>query len=198
MENKKKEAIESILPLLHTTRAKLTGKQSVRATFKLSEKTICAISIVSSQLGIKQKSLFDHMFEDTLSLLTIEQEIENSPAQRMNAVQKTYVISKRTLHSLENISKKLNTPRDKLIECLVEKLTPIIKREKEKHQIRKEVLGDMKEHFLKGLNILEDAGSSLGEDDPVFERLRSVMAAYDNAVKTIDHFVKKGDVIEDF
>ena len=39
----------------------LRGRQSVRATFRLSEDCIDAISILSAQLGIKQKSVFDHL-----------------------------------------------------------------------------------------------------------------------------------------
>ena len=42
----------------------LRGKQSIRATFKLSEKSIEIISVVASRLGIKQKSLFDHLIDD--------------------------------------------------------------------------------------------------------------------------------------
>jgi hypothetical protein len=39
----------------------LSGRQSVHATFRLSESCINAISILSAQLGIKQKSVFDHL-----------------------------------------------------------------------------------------------------------------------------------------
>ena len=42
------------------TTLELRGRQSVRATFRLSEACIDAISILSAQLGIKQKSIFDH------------------------------------------------------------------------------------------------------------------------------------------
>ena len=37
----------------------LRGRQSVRATFRLSEACIDAISIVATHLGIKQKSIFE-------------------------------------------------------------------------------------------------------------------------------------------
>ena len=46
----------------------LKGRQSVRATFRLSERAIDAISIVAVHLGIKQKSLFDHLMEDISSM----------------------------------------------------------------------------------------------------------------------------------
>jgi hypothetical protein len=42
----------------------LRGRQSVWATFRLSEDCIDAISILAVQLGIKQKSVFDHLMED--------------------------------------------------------------------------------------------------------------------------------------
>ena len=56
--------------------ADLRGKQSVRATFKLSEKAISAISVLSEQLGIKQKSLFDHLMQDMEALNLIAEEVQ--------------------------------------------------------------------------------------------------------------------------
>lgn len=49
----------------------LRGKQSVRATFKLSQKAIDAIGLVAIHMGIKQKSLFDHIIEDMDALDTL-------------------------------------------------------------------------------------------------------------------------------
>ena len=46
----------------------LRGKQSVRATFKLSPRAISAISVMALHLGIKQKSLFDHLMDDEAAL----------------------------------------------------------------------------------------------------------------------------------
>ncbi len=54
--------------LMFITSSGLRGRQSVRATFKLSSGCIEAISIVAAQLGIKQKSLFDHLAQDSDSL----------------------------------------------------------------------------------------------------------------------------------
>ena len=44
-----------------TSAMDLRGRQSVRATFKLSEDCINAIRTLSAQLGIKQKSVFDEI-----------------------------------------------------------------------------------------------------------------------------------------
>ena len=66
---------EDIIP--RTSSADLRGKQSVRATFKLSARAIEAMSIVAVHLGIKQKSLFDHLIEDMQSLKLIAREVES-------------------------------------------------------------------------------------------------------------------------
>lgn len=62
-----------------TTGSELRGRQSIRATFKLTAGCIDAISIVAKHLGIKQKSLFDHLAEDTqvLKKLLREQVMPN-------------------------------------------------------------------------------------------------------------------------
>jgi hypothetical protein len=46
----------------------LLGKKSVKATFRLRSEVISILSILSTQLGIKQKSLFDYMMEDENAL----------------------------------------------------------------------------------------------------------------------------------
>src|SRR5210317_303512 len=78
----------------------LRGRQSVRATFKLTEGCIDAISIVAAHLGIKQKSLFDHLVEDTSSLSSIAREIKDVKLAKQARIQKTFVISRRSLSSL--------------------------------------------------------------------------------------------------
>ena len=60
-----------------TSPADLRGRQSVRATFRLSTKAIDALSVVAVQLGIKQKSLFDHLIEDLTVLEKIAHHLRN-------------------------------------------------------------------------------------------------------------------------
>ena len=61
MKQDEKKGITNDASLPRTFTSDLRGRQSVRATFKLSEGCIEAISIVAAHLGIKQKSLFDHL-----------------------------------------------------------------------------------------------------------------------------------------
>jgi len=176
----------------------LRGRQSVRATFKLSARAIEAMSIVAVHLGIKQKSLFDHLIEDVQSLKLIAREVEPERFNTISRIQKTFVISRKTLSSLDETSKRFNAPRDALVEYSIQRLLPVITREREKHRRRKEILRDMNENMANGLRILQKSKTLLGEDDPVFLRWESAMKTLVNTQRDIEAFIKKGKIIEDF
>ena len=176
----------------------LRGRQSVRATFKLSARAIETLSIVSVHLGIKQKSLFDHLIEDAQSLSHIARELESEKFRTLSRIQKTFVISRRTLSCLDEISKQFQAPRDALVEYSIQRLLPVIAQERERHRRRKEILNDMNEHLADGLKILQKSKSLLGEDDPVFIRLASAIKSMANAQSNVNAFIEKGDIIEDF
>jgi hypothetical protein len=176
----------------------LRGRQSVRATFKITGKAIDAISIVAAHLGIKQKSLFDHLINDTRSLDSIAREIHSEGFNRLRRIQKTYVLSRETLCCLEEASKKFDAPRDALVEYSIQRLLPVIAEEREKHQKRKKVLDDVTEHLKEGEKILKKSRKLLGADDPVYDKLRTAMAVFYNAYSSMESFVEKGKIIEDF
>ena len=176
----------------------LRGRQSVRATFKLSARAIEAMSIVSVHLGIKQKSLFDHLIEDAQSLSHIARELESEKFRALSRIQKTFVISRRTLSSLDEISKQFQAPRDALVEYSIQRLLPVIDQERQRHRRRKEILNVMNDHLAEGLKILQKSKSLLGEDDPVFIMLASAIKSMANAQSNANAFVEKGDIIEEF
>lgn len=198
MEKKTKKRVDNGSSLLETSFSDLRGRQSVRATFKLSEKAIDAISVVSVHLGIKQKSLFDHLLEKAEALDIIAQEIQSSEYNPPNRIQKTYVLSRKTVQSLENTCRMFDTPRDALVEYSIQRLLPVIEREREKHRKRKAILDDLKEYLTVGEKILKKAKRSLGEDDPAYDRMESAMIGLVNAHDDIEAFVEKGKIIEDF
>jgi len=176
----------------------LKGKQSVRATFKLSERAIDTISIVAVHLGIKQKSLFDHLIEDVQSMNLIARKIRQEKIEKLNRVQKTYVLSRNALACLCRVSENFDAPRDALVEYSIQRLLPIITREREKHQVRKEILADMEKHLMQGEKILEKSRAHLGEDDPVFDRLENAIKGCRNTYSAVHEFVEKGKIIENF
>ena len=176
----------------------LRGRQSVRATFRISEDCIDAISILSVQLGIKQKSVFDHLMEDAQILKNMASELENTDFDRNERVQKTFVISRRALSFLDMISSKHNAPRDALVEYSVRRLLPILVKERKKHEKRKELLTDISKHFREGEKLLSKTEEMLGTDDPIVNKLRSAMSVYKNAFDDIANVIDRGKIIEKF
>jgi hypothetical protein len=198
MERKSDHSFLETIELPQPDPEDLRGRQSVRATFKLSARAIEALSIVAVHLGIKQKSLFDHLIEDAQALNTIAREIEAEQFRAMDRIQKTFVISRRTLACLDEISREFRAPRDALVEYSIQRLLPVITREREKHRKRRKLLDEINLHLEEGLKLLAKSKSSLGEDDPLTARLEAVMNYYASARGSIEHFVERGAIIEDF
>ncbi len=175
----------------------LLGRQSVRTTFKLTERSIDAMSVLANQLGIKQKSLFDHLIDDDSVLKTIAEESTQYeiPEQR---VAKTYVISRRTLQNLEKISSRYQTPRDALVELSIERILPLISEEKKKHKQRKIILQKLYKMVGEGEEIFEMADESLDKDDPVYRRIYQMVKTVRNCCDDVETFVQRGRKIEDF
>lgn len=178
--------------------ADLRGRQSVRATFKLSSACIDALSVVARHLGIKQKSLFDHLIEDIQVLKSIAKEAGEVKPPREHRVQKTYVISRRSLCSLEEVSKSYNTPRDTLVEYSVHRLLPLIASERRRQEKRKEMFAAARKHFQKGVQLLEKWEEAFGDEDPLLDKLSAVMHGYENALRNMEGVVERGRLIEIF
>ena len=176
----------------------LRGRQSVRATFRLSEACIDAITILSAQLGIKQKSVFDHLLEDAQVLRNVARELEDTQFDRHGRIQKTFVVSRRSLSFLDMISSKHNAPRDALVEYSVRRLLPIIANERKKHEKRKELLGEISNHFNDGETLLSKAEELLGGDDLIVNKLQIAMSVYQNVLDDITNFIERGKIIERF
>ena len=177
--------------------ADLRGRQSVRTTFKLSERSIHALSILACQLGIKQKSLFDHLIDDMQALRVIARASEDvDPRERR--VAKTFVISRKTLENLEQVCSRFHTPRDVLVEFSIERILPLISKEKEKHEKRKILVEELRHYLSTGSEILEKAEEILGEDDPVFEKILMMMKYVKNTCSEVEMCVKRGERMEDF
>ena len=198
MKKNKEKQFDVSISMSRPTTMDLRGRQSVRATFRLSEACIDAISILSAQLGIKQKSVFDHLLEDAQVLKNVARELEDTQFDRHGRIQKTFVVSRRSLSFLDMISSKHNAPRDALVEYSVRRLLPIIANERKKHEKRKELLGEISNHFAKGETLLSKAEEMLGTDDPIVDKLNTAMSAYKNALDDMVNFIERGKIIEEF
>jgi hypothetical protein len=176
----------------------LRGKQSVRATFKLSQKAIDAIGLVAIHMGIKQKSLFDHIIEDLDALDSLAKTIRIRQFKKIPRRQKTFVLSRRTIDALEAISQTYGTPRDALVEYSVKKLESIISAEKLRHEERKILLLDAEEHFNRGKQLHQKAVQILGRDDPFCRRIEKAVFACQKTEESLFEFIEKSKVLEDF
>ena len=186
------------LSLPRARTSELRARQSVRATFKLSEACIGAISIVAAHLGIKQKSLFDHLVEDINALNSIATELKNVSLRSYSRVQKTYVISRKSLSSLDEVSKSHNAPRDALVEYSVQRLLPVIINEQKKHAARKTLMADVVNHYQKGRAIFQKMEKTLGAEDPLVAKMETLMSQYTSIYNGMQAFVQRGKIIEDF
>jgi hypothetical protein len=198
MKKTDKRQVERGISLPLPSSSDLRGTQSVRATFKLTEEAINTVSIVATHLGIKQKSLFDHLIEDARSLDLIASKIQTETFVQLNRIQKTYVLSRKTMTSLGEASRKFNAPRDALVEYSIQRLLPVIIEEREKHKKRKEVLDEITEYLRFGEEIFRKSNMLLDEEDPVLDRFETAIIACRNAHRDIRVFVEKGKIIEDF
>jgi len=197
-ENDNHDDEKDQLALPHPSSQDLRGRQSVRATFKLTSQAIEVMSAVSAHLGIKQKSLFDHLIDDVDALETIARDLKAEQFDLLHRMQKTFVLSRRTLDCLDKASKNLETSRDALVEYSIQRLMPVIAKEKKKHRLRQRALSKISDYRTGGKTLLKDIRQSLGEEDPLYLEFKRAMSMVDSAHKTIQAFIEKGRIIERF
>ena len=195
-KDKKGQSIETFLA--QPSSRDLRGRQSVRATFKLTEKAIDTMSAVAVHLGIKQKSLFDHLIDDLESLETIARQMDSISRDLPSRTQKTYVLSRRTLSCLDRTARQYAASRDALVEFSIQRLQPVIAKEKQRHAERKKLLYRLNDYLGAAEEILAEAEQRLGSSDPVYEQLEKAVMVMVNTRNEIEAFIEKGKVIENF
>ena len=184
--------------LPHPRAQDLRGRQSVRATFRLSSQAIKAISIVAAQWGIKQKSLFDHLIYDLETLSLIAQEVKSFEFKERQRVQKTFVLNRQTLHCLDQTSQQYQAPRDALVEVSIQRLYPIIMEERQKQHQRKKMLAKTEQYLEEGQRLLHTMSRQLDEEDPLIREFETAMTALETLQANMLAVVRRGEAIEAF
>lgn len=177
----------------------LRGRQSVRATFRLPSDVIALLSAAASQLGLKQKSLFDQLVENQDTLEQLAQDVPPAKAQKEQKVprqQKTYVVSRSALFSLDQVSKACGLPRDILVELSIQRLVPMLDEEQEKHRKRSELLSSVKALWKKCELLRYNAEDMLGEDDPATRRLMQLQTTCRQVLESLTELVDQGKAFE--
>lgn len=174
----------------------LTGKQSVRATFTLPIQTIHLLSTVASQLGIKQKSIFDHLVENRHILDRIAGEARDYQPDQDDRKQKTFVLSKKSLNTLDSFAKKHALPRNVLVEISIKQLNPVIKEVLQRHENRKVLLDEMKGFRELMSRLIKRARHLLGEEDVATQNLEQVSNLFNKNIDELKSTIEKGKDME--
>ncbi len=176
----------------------LRGRQSVRATFKLTARAISVLNTVSIHLGIKQKSLFDHLMEDRQTLNAIAKKLELRHFNAMQRIQKTFVLSRKTLASLCNAAEDSGTPRDALVEYSIYRLESVLSDELKKQKVRKQIQNRLAEQINNMKKILQDSQKMLGNADTLCRSLETMTDSCISVYNDLELFIDKGKIIEEF
>jgi hypothetical protein len=181
------------------TSTSLKKKQSVRATFRLPDEIINLLSIVASQLGLKQKSLLDQLVEDKDLLdRLVEEKIAADDFERKEVRPKTFVVSRNSLHTLDKMAREKNIPRDLLVEISIRRLVPVLNSEHEKQTNRKRIHEDTEEFFKQGEKLLQKASRMLGQGDDYFILLQHTIEICKENARDLKSIVDKGKAMDDF
>ncbi len=149
-------------------------------------------------LGIKQKSLFDHLIDDAETLSDIAEKIRIRQFNQIERVQKTYVLSRKTLDLLEVTAKENDTPRDALVEYAIKKLEDVITAEKEKHKQRKKLFTELNKQWEESIKLFEKSRKILGESDPFCRNIEKSMVAMSKIRSDLKTFIDKSSTIETY
>ena len=176
---------------LQLSAKQLRGKQSVRATFRLSDQMIDLLRVAANHLEVQQKSLIDELVQnrETLDRVANEaQEIVKEPTERR---QKTFVLSRNALNLLDDISDKHELSRDQLVELCISRLIPFVDAEQEKHEQRRLLIKEVNQFLENGKSLLDKADTLLGADDRFRVMLEKIVDYTERNIDELREFVKE-------
>ncbi len=169
----------------------LKGKQSVRATFRLSDQMIDLLKVAATHLEVQQKSLIDELVQSREMLDRVASESQDVLQKLEERRQKTFILSRNSLNLLDDISDKYNLSRDYLVELCISRLIPFVDAEQEKHKQRRQLIKEVNCYLEEGKNLLEKADRMLGADDRFRVQLEKIINYTDRNVGELRKFVKE-------
>ena len=185
MTNRKQKDLE-----LHLDPDELKAKQSVRTTFRLTEKTINLLKVAARQLGIKQKTVLDQLLENEKALNLLADDAITYSRNENKCRPKTLVLSQKALDLIEKISYRYDIPRDFLIELSVARLASYINSLAETHAKRRTLMEELDQYSTQISDLLSKAGTMLQEDDVFKVKLGNLFDRTQKQVEEIRRTVK--------
>ena len=169
----------------------LKGKQSVRATFRLSDQMIDLLKVAANHLEVQQKSLIDELVQSRETLDQIASESQDVSQAVQERRQKTFVLSRNALNLLDDISNRYNLSRDYLVELCIGRLIPFVDAEQEKHEQRRKLIKDVDHYLDEGMKLLDKAADMLEKDDRFRVKLENMIKYTERNVNELRKFVKE-------
>lgn len=168
----------------------LLGKQSVRATFRLSDQMIDLLKVAAAHLEVKQKSLIDELVQNRETLDRVASESQAMQQKEDERRQKTFVLSRNALELLDDISDKYNLSRDYLVELCIGRLIPVVDAEQEKHKKRRQLIKDVDRYLEEGKKLQKKADTMLDRDDQFRVKFEKIVSYTERNVGELRKFVK--------
>lgn len=168
----------------------LLGKQSVRATFRLSDQMIDLLKVAAAHLEVKQKSLIDELVQNRETLDRVASESQAMQQKEDERRQKTFVLSRNALELLDDISDKYNLSRDNLVELCIGRLIPVVDAEQEKHKKRRQLIKDVDRYLEEGKKLQKKADTMLDRDDQFRVKFEKIVSYTERNVGELRKFVK--------
>jgi hypothetical protein len=176
---------------LQLNATQLRGKQSVRATFRLSDQMIDLLKVAATHLEVQQKSLIDELVQNRETLDRVANEAKEIEQESRERRQKTFVLSRNALALLDDISDKHALSRDQLVELCISRLIPFVDAEQEKHKQRRLLIKEVNQFLENGKSLLEKADSLLGTDDRFRVKLADIVNYNERNIKELREYVKE-------
>ncbi|MBT8344749.1 MAG: hypothetical protein KJO28_00495 [Desulfofustis sp.] len=176
---------------LQLSATQLKGKQSVRATFRLSDQMIDLLKVAANHLEVQQKSLIDELVQNRETLERVANDAQEILQESGKRRQKTFVLSRNALALLDDISNKNDLSRDQLVELCISRLIPFVDAEQEKHKQRRLLIKEVNQFLENGKTLLEKADSLLGTDDRFRVKLEKIVSYTERNITELREYVKE-------
>ena len=168
----------------------LRGKQSVRATFRLTDQMIELLKVAANHLEVQQKSLIDELVQSRENLDRVIHQSRTTSHQDQERRQKTLVLSRRSLALLEDVSEKYDLSRDHLVELCISRLIPFVDAEQQKHEQRRQLITEVDQLLDNSKTLLQDADTALGVDDRFRIKLENIVGHMERNIEELRQYVK--------
>jgi len=179
---------------------KLHKEKSIRVNFRLSEQGIKDLKMVKKEFNINNNALFDSIesFLKNPKLIEILKEWLENVKDRKFTVRRTFVISKKSLDNINELSKKIGIKRDVLLEDFVDFYAKILKMDREKQKEKYKIALEMISKLLEEAESIEKKWKEMFDKDEILlRRIGFIIAVIDDSTGALIGNLEKDEPITD-